>query len=115
MPTHKHDPDLLKAIGQRLQNARTAAGRTQADLAESVGIEPVTLSRYETGTRGPSITTLSLMAAALDVKLADLVDVDYDLPEPAHAPEVQQAIRLMEAATPEQRERAVRVLRELLA
>lgn len=96
MPTHRHDPELLAQIGARLQRAREARGLTQAELAERVGIEPVTLSRYETGARGPSVTTLKLAADALGLRLADLVEDVAPLPEPERDPRVLRAIEKLD-------------------
>lgn len=76
MPTPRHDPDLLLAVGSRLRAAREARGWTQAELAEAIRIEPETLSRYEGGVRGPSITVLAAAAKALGTTLAALMPSD---------------------------------------
>jgi len=107
-----HDPNLLRVIGARLQAARQARGLTQAQLAEAIGIEPVTLSRYETGSRGPSITVLARAADALGVRLGDLVDADRDLPEPEHSPEVARAIRVLEGLDEDRLDLLIRVIEE---
>lgn len=74
MPKPKHNPQLLALIGKRLQQARVARALSQSGFAERIGIEPVTLCRYETGARGPSVTMLLVAADALGLRLADLVD-----------------------------------------
>ncbi len=96
MPTIKNDPVLLARIGSRIRDARSARELTQATLAERVGIEPLTLTRYEGGSRGPSLTTLAAIANALDVSMADLVADDRPVPEPLHRPPIDRAIRVLD-------------------
>ena len=86
MPKPKNNAAVLAHIGRRLQAAREALGLTQADLGERIGIESVTLSRYETGARGASLTVLARAADELGVTLAAChleraLVVPFDLPE----------------------------------
>ena len=113
MPKHKHDPELIRLIGSRIQAARLARGMTQAELAEAIGIEPITLSRYETGSRGPSITTIALAADVLCVAVGDLVDRERNVAPPSHSPEVLGAIRLVEQLDEGQLVLALRLIREV--
>lgn len=113
MPKPKHDPELLVSIGSRIQQARRARGMTQAQLSESIRIEPVTLSRYETGSRGPSITTLARTAETLGIRLGDLVDDDRELPEPNFPQEIEQAISILKRMEKDRLDLVIRLLREL--
>lgn len=113
MPKHKHDAVLISLIGSRIQAARLARGMTQAELAEAIGIEPITLSRYETGARGASVTTIAMAADVLGVAVGDLVDRERVLPAPDHAPEILAAIRVLEHLDDEQRDLALRLIREV--
>ena len=113
MPKRPHDPELLALIGNRIQEARLARGMTQAALAEKLRIEVATLSRYEGGHKGPSISTIAAAADVLDVAVGDLVDRGRDLPEPRHRPEVEDAIRVLEGLDDEQLDLAVRLLHEV--
>ncbi|MFD6421536.1 helix-turn-helix transcriptional regulator [Streptomyces sp. NPDC060198] len=60
-------------IGRRLRAARTAAGLTQIQLADLVGLDHKTVHRIEYATSDPSLSTLLRLAAALDTPLATLV------------------------------------------
>lgn len=60
-------------IGDRIRDARRNAGLTQEALAERVGRDRKTISRWESAYRDPALTDLLLIANALDVPLADLV------------------------------------------
>ena len=113
MPKHKHDPALLALIGSRIKEARSTEGMTQAELAEAIGIEPVTLSRYETGARGASISTIAMAADVLGVRVGDLVDRGRELSRPEHCPEILGAIRVLEQLGEGQLDLALRLLREV--
>ncbi|MFF3300984.1 helix-turn-helix domain-containing protein [Streptomyces sp. NPDC002908] len=60
-------------LGQRLGAARRAAGLSQEQLGNLVGMERRTIQRYESGQRDPRFTDLLLIADAIGVDLADLV------------------------------------------
>ena len=57
-------------IGRTIRLLRTAAGIKQKELAETVGIQPNSLSLIESGRRGLSLTLLRLIAKALDVPVS---------------------------------------------
>ena len=61
-------------LGKNISEARKASGKTQAEVAEKVGIDTVSLSRIERGTVTPSITTLDRIADALGEPLGKLFD-----------------------------------------
>ena len=56
--------DHQQSIGQRIAAARRAAGLTQAALAARCGVQPMTVSRWETGTVDPPSSQLERVAAA---------------------------------------------------
>jgi len=109
----RRDAKLLEALGARLAVIRRQRGWTQEALSEAVGIEPVTLSRLETGDRALSLSTLAAAAGALGVSLGDLVDVERLAPAadvPADEAEVLRVFRALDEA---KRDLALRVLREV--
>lgn len=55
--------------GVALRHARTAAGLSQAGLADLVGTSQATISAYENGTKQPSVATLSRLLAAAGARL----------------------------------------------
>lgn len=61
------DKELQKEVGVRLAAARRARGWSQERLAEVLGVQPETVSRYETGAVPMSIAVLVRVAAALEV------------------------------------------------
>ena len=62
-----------KHFGQRLREARIAAGLSQSELEDISGIPKARLSRYENGHVEPSIQTLARLARALNVSEASLL------------------------------------------
>mgnify|MGYP003319219046 CR=1 FL=1 len=60
-------------MGEKLKQARKAAGMSQADLAEKVGCHQKDISRWESGLHEPGALTLKKMAQALGCSMADLV------------------------------------------
>jgi transcriptional regulator with XRE-family HTH domain len=62
--------------GERVRNLerlRKAAGLTQAQLAEMVGVDQATVSRWEQGERSPMIATAFAVANALHCTIDDLL------------------------------------------
>ena len=109
----KRSPDLLRAVGRRVAQARTDRGFTQEALAEAISIEPVSLSRLETGDRALSLTTLGLIADALDLGLGHLVGVEADLAKPDLAPQEAELLRGFGKLPAGKRDLVLRLVREL--
>lgn len=66
-------PVRRREIGVRIRTARLRAGLTQLQLGEKVGRDHRTIHRWEYAERIPNLEDLLLIAAAVDVPLADLV------------------------------------------
>ena len=64
---------LAKAIGQSVAKKRLTKGLTQGQIAETIGVEPETISRIERGITLAPISRLSELADVLGVPLADLL------------------------------------------
>ena len=65
-----------KKIGAKIVFYRKLRSMTQAKLAEDVGITPQYLSRIENGgyTKSVSLSTLMMIAGALDVTMSQLME-----------------------------------------
>lgn len=66
--------ELKKNFGKRVKELREAKGLTQAQLAEKIGVEPVTVSNIEVGRYGAHFSTIEKLVKALGVKAKDLFD-----------------------------------------
>lgn len=59
----------MSVIGKNIRKARKAAGLTQAQTAERIGISPLHYSRLERGERSVSLKQLALISDALNTEI----------------------------------------------
>lgn len=64
------------ALGDSIRNARRAAGMTQEQLADAANISVMSVRRYESGERLPSLVTVTTIAGILDTKIEGLLDME---------------------------------------
>lgn len=81
----------LQSLAAKLRTARFARGLRLVDVASVTGLSEVHLYRLEQGERAPSLRTLLMVAAALDLDLAELLSGDDDLPQ-GSAPHTGSAV-----------------------
>ncbi len=60
---------LALDVGEKVRDAREAAGLSQRELAARMGTSQAAVARLEAGGVGATLTTLQKMAAALDLKV----------------------------------------------
>jgi transcriptional regulator with XRE-family HTH domain len=65
--------DKANPIGTKLLKLRTEKGETQEQVADSIGISYVSLSRYETGQRMPKMNILSRLADHYGVTVDEIM------------------------------------------
>jgi transcriptional regulator with XRE-family HTH domain len=65
---------LIKAVGSRVREFRIQKGISQEDLANEADIPLSQIGRIERGENNPTVSTLFVIAKALDVELKALVD-----------------------------------------
>ena len=94
-------------VGGRLRTARRSVGLTQKQLAEELGVESITVSRWERGVTAPSLARLRRIAEITETTVSDLVRA----PDAATAHAVELAALREELA--ETRELVNRVARTL--
>jgi transcriptional regulator with XRE-family HTH domain len=67
-PVKRNATRFAPGLGQRLKEARIRAGfHTQADLADAMGVRPLTINRIETGGADPGKSTIAQLVKALNV------------------------------------------------
>lgn len=66
--------DVRRLVGSSVKKLRIAAGITQAELADLVGVDRAYISGLEQGHRNPTIVSLWHVARALDVPVRSLFD-----------------------------------------
>jgi transcriptional regulator with XRE-family HTH domain len=95
-------PSDVAVVGERIRKARDAKGWTQLELAAVSGISQGLISAIENGkVASPSVKTLTRLALALGLPLADLT-LEPDPPEESELPQdLREQIR---ALPPDMRE-----------
>lgn len=66
--------DVRHLVGSSVKRLRIAAGITQAELADLVGVDRSYISGLEQGNRNPTIVSLWHVASALKVPVRSLFD-----------------------------------------
>jgi transcriptional regulator with XRE-family HTH domain len=61
-------------VGDNVRRLRTAAGLTQAKLADRLGVDRAYVSGLERGERNPTVVTLWHVAKALGARVSALLD-----------------------------------------
>ncbi|HET9894328.1 MAG TPA: helix-turn-helix transcriptional regulator [Streptosporangiaceae bacterium] len=81
------------ALGDRIRQLRTDAGRCQAELSDKIGTDSQRVSRYETGKITPSLDAILRIAEGLNISIDHLLI--NDIPRrPRHAVEHNLGDRL---------------------
>ena len=102
---------LPRDIGRRVKEARKHLSLTQAELAERLDLEAVTVRAIEAGRRGLSLDSLIRLASALHITPGALLDAGPTSPTSVG----QEAALLVDALEPEWQKSALVILRELHA
>lgn len=68
--------DVRRLVGANVKRLRTAAGLSQAELAERMGVDRAYVSGLELGQRNPTIVTLWHVAKSLGVKIGQFFEED---------------------------------------
>lgn len=66
-------------LGRNIADRRIALGLTQAEFAERLGADTVTVSRFERGSHLPSLQRLEKIANTLGMPLAELLSQSTSL------------------------------------
>ena len=69
----KESARLAKRVGKKIAERRKHLKWTQNQLAERVGVDAETISRFERGANLPSLLTLDRLAIALQVEVGNLL------------------------------------------
>ena len=81
-------------VGRNVRRLRIAAGLSQAELAERMGVDRAYVSGLELGRRNPTILTLWHIAKALGVKLQTFFDEE----KPIARASVDRAVQALKCA-----------------
>ncbi len=103
-PMAAKEKAFYEQLGRRIAEARKAAGVTQVELAQVLGIAQQTMAHYEGGVSRIAVGMLRTVAKTLSVSIEELIGDD---PKPAKrgpTPKLQQQIeRLQQLPKPTQK------------
>ena len=63
----------MKNLGIYIKSRRKNIGLTQVELAEKVGLTPLTIRRYESGEREPSFSVFVKLCEVLGMRIEDFI------------------------------------------
>ena len=66
--------EIVKILGQRIRNYRTALGLSQEKLAELSGCHPTYIGQVERGEKNATIESIEKISSALNVSLSSLFE-----------------------------------------
>ena len=67
-------------LGEKIKLYRENKNMTQVEIAESLGVKPATVSKYESGTLEPNIESLKKLAEIFEVSVDELIkEDDFDI------------------------------------
>ena len=76
IPVSKLIEDDILTLGQNIKKYRKQKGLTQSELAEMIDLKSITIRKYESDDREPSIETITKIAEALGVPVSKLIEDD---------------------------------------
>ena len=71
---------MAARLGSKISERRKHLDWTQDQLAERVGVDAETISRFERGVNLPSLTTLYRLAAGLQIEVGELLSKESSVP-----------------------------------
>ena len=111
MPRRTLRPLALR-LGANISRRRKAQGLTQDRVAEILEVEPITISRYETGSALPSLASLSLLADALGTTMGVLLDESSD--DAPHRPDAERLLGRLSPLSAQDRRWVLKMVDELV-
>jgi transcriptional regulator with XRE-family HTH domain len=100
---------LQKRLGLNIAARRKSLGWTQEYLAQHMGVDTETISRFERGVTAPSLKSIEKLAGLLSVTIADLLG-ESTPPEPT---QLEALSRLLEPLVEEDRNYVMASVRSL--
>lgn len=102
------------AVRNRIRELRVARGFTQEQLCERAEISIDAVTRIESGSRTPTLSTLVSIAKALGVELSELVRTE-PLPPPTLPPAVERVVTALAQQPSDVQEAAEKIVRVLVS
>ncbi len=111
MPRRTLRPLAIR-LGQHINKRRKAMNLTQEKIAELLEVEPITISRYETGAALPSLASLSLLAQVLGTTMGVLLDDVVDPIE--HRADAERVLGRLSPLSAQERQWVLKMVDEMV-
>ena len=102
-------------LAENIKTARKALKMSQDELAEAIGANRVTISRYETGSYLPSVPALQKLAEALRTTPSQLTGTTEPETDPPKTKEARIVSAGIDRMPPDKREVALNLLKTVYA
>jgi transcriptional regulator with XRE-family HTH domain len=112
MPRRTLRPLAIR-LGRHISKRRKAMGLTQEKIAELLEVEPITISRYETGAALPSLASLSVLAESLGTTMGVLLDEVVDPVE--HRADAERVLGRLSPLTVQERQWVLKMVDEMVS
>ena len=109
MKKQKENVNIL--LGRRIRSLRTLKDWTQQELGSRADVNYKFIGEIERGKQNPSLHVLTRIAAALEVKLHDLLRFEHELPDRR---EIEAKINNLLRAIPEHDLRTILMILDIL-
>lgn len=106
--TQTTEEAVILRVGRNIKERRGVLGLTQAQLAERLGVDTETLSRFERGKHAPTLKSLIRLAGLLQTTAADLLAEER--PQASDDATIMSA--WLDALSPEDRSFAMTMLKQ---
>jgi transcriptional regulator with XRE-family HTH domain len=103
------ESSLQIRLGRNIAIRRKSLGWTQDFLAQHMGVDTETISRFERGVTAPSLKTIERLAGLLTVNIADLLS-EASPPEPT---QIEALARLLEPLCEDDKNYLITTVRSL--
>lgn len=100
---------LQKRLGHNIAARRKSLGWTQEYLAQHMGVDTETISRFERGVTAPSLKSIEKLAGLLTITIANLLSES----QPSEPTQLEALSRLLEPLVEEDRSYVLTTLRSL--
>lgn len=111
-PSHI-DRGLLRAVAERVRQARRRKDWSQEKLAEALGVQPETVSRYETGSVPLSLSMLFKVAEVLCTDAGTLLGLRTRMAEEEDAKDEDDLVLTWRMLDDESRSLILQLVRKL--
>ena len=103
------ESSLQIRLGRNIATRRKSLGWTQEYLAQHMGVDTETISRFERGVTAPSLKSVEKLASLLTITIAELLD-ETSLPVPT---QFEALVKLIEPLCEEDRSYVYSTVRSL--